>query len=443
MIKTAEEIVTEKKMGLISISSGMTISDAIQVMLQNRIGAIFIKENEEIIGVWSERDLISNVTDNTFDPQSAKINDYMVTDLHTAPHTDTTYSLMEKFRSLRIRHLLIEKFGKIIGLISPGDIMADKNKEIEALNRELENNIEELNEANQHIKLSEEKYKRLVEGSNDYIFTLDENGCFLTANKALLNLFKIELDDIKSRKFIELLYARDEDEKSLTKRIILKKLLLLIEKRKPVQFIAEFKSVKIIEPIQMVVRLEVIDIEGKNEILGKASDIMVDELLQYFLYEKRKFSIGNSLLTAEEVTRRITHNLHKFLPQTKINLLRLALREIIINAIEHGNLNITFEEKSKSMIDGTYLNLLNERRNNPHYKNKKVLIEYLIHEGKAVYKIEDEGDGFDHENTIANSLKAANEGALAHGRGIALANDIFEEVRYNKKGNQVLLSIQL
>jgi anti-sigma regulatory factor (Ser/Thr protein kinase) len=82
---------------------------------------------------------------------------------------------------------------------------------------------------------------------------------------------------------------------------------------------------------------------------------------------------------------------------------------------------------------------VNERQNNPENRDKRVRIEYLISQSKAVYKITDQGKGFNHRKFLAASNDETGDVALAHGRGIAMVKNIFDEVKYNFRGNQVLL----
>ena len=72
------------------------------------------------------------------DLKNALIEDYMTAQLISAPHTDTVFNLMDKFLGLRVRHLLIEEDGDIIGLVSGGDVMKcvihEKDTELRQLN---------------------------------------------------------------------------------------------------------------------------------------------------------------------------------------------------------------------------------------------------------------------------------------------------------------------
>ncbi|HPX92307.1 MAG TPA: ATP-binding protein, partial [Spirochaetota bacterium] len=160
------------------------------------------------------------------------------------------------------------------------------------------------------------------------------------------------------------------------------------------------------------------------------------KFLDAFISEKCEYMIRNLLFEADSISHRITDNLQKYMDKSEVNLIRIGLREIIINSIEHGNLNITFEEKSEAIMNDRYFSFLNQRQNHPEYKDRRVRIEYLISPTKAVYKITDQGKGFNHKKYMNNELLKDN---LAHGRGIAMVRNIFDEVRYNFRGNQVLL----
>jgi signal-transduction protein with cAMP-binding, CBS, and nucleotidyltransferase domain len=76
--------------------------------------------------------------DPTFDPNTIRIEEVMTQSLIFAPHTDTVYNLMDKFLGLRVRHLLIEKDGEPIGMVSSGDVMKasiqEKDGELKQLN---------------------------------------------------------------------------------------------------------------------------------------------------------------------------------------------------------------------------------------------------------------------------------------------------------------------
>ena len=106
---------------------------------------------------------------------------------------------------------------------------------------------------------------------------------------------------------------------------------------------------------------------------------------------------------------RITRNLQKYLPEGRISLLRLGIREMIVNAIEHGNLGITYEEKSLAQKNQTYHDLLRERQMSEQNRKKRVHISYELSEQMVRYVIRDEGFGFNHHGFIDDLPFDANE----------------------------------
>jgi signal-transduction protein with cAMP-binding, CBS, and nucleotidyltransferase domain len=140
-MKTAEDILKSKNRDIISITPDTTIYDALQLMVKHRIGAILVKNDEKIVGIWTERDLMHDTLTPNFNPKEALIGDFMTTELISAPCNDSCYELMDKFLGRRLRHLLIEKEGEYVGMLSSGDVMKEtlqeKTREFEALNFEV------------------------------------------------------------------------------------------------------------------------------------------------------------------------------------------------------------------------------------------------------------------------------------------------------------------
>lgn len=124
---------------MVTISHDATIFEAIQKMVKYKIGAMLVAQKDQIKGIWTERDLLSNILEPGFDPKTAKIRDYMITDLKFVPHDTPIIKLEELFLGLFIRHILIKKKRKYIGMLSIGDVirasLISKDDEIKNLNK--------------------------------------------------------------------------------------------------------------------------------------------------------------------------------------------------------------------------------------------------------------------------------------------------------------------
>lgn len=115
--------------------------------------------------------------------------------------------------------------------------------------------------------------------------------------------------------------------------------------------------------------------------------------------------------------------------------IKLALYETLANAIEHGNLGITYDMKTKAMeAPGGMEALVQKRLADPRYARRKidVVAEYLP--DRVIYTVTDEGEGFDPEALKARPL---GDTTALHGRGLALVRHYMDEVTWNPLGNQI------
>lgn len=112
-----------------------------------------------------------------------------------------------------------------------------------------------------------------------------------------------------------------------------------------------------------------------------------------------------------------------------------GLASLLVNAVEHGSLEIGYDTKTKLLKEGTWQQEINRRAVLPEYAGRTVSVVLERTDREVRLTIEDEGPGFD-SSTYMNIDPAR---ALdPHGRGIAQANKIsFDSVEYNQKGNIV------
>ena len=76
-MKTAEDILKDKQRDIVSISWNRTVYQACRKMVENKIGAILVKKDDEYVGIWSERDMLRNIIAEGFDPKTEKVGDHM------------------------------------------------------------------------------------------------------------------------------------------------------------------------------------------------------------------------------------------------------------------------------------------------------------------------------------------------------------------------------
>jgi CheY-like chemotaxis protein len=113
----------------------------------------------------------------------------------------------------------------------------------------------------------------------------------------------------------------------------------------------------------------------------------------------------------------------------------LGLWELLINALEHGNLGITYEEKSELIRRNIWREEVNRRTHLEENRDKRVLVRFEKTGEGVVFTIEDMGPGFDWEPYTELSPGRVFD---SHGRGIAIAgNYSFDRLEYLDRGNKV------
>ena len=118
----------------------------------------------------------------------------------------------------------------------------------------------------------------------------------------------------------------------------------------------------------------------------------------------------------------------------------IALMELLVNAIEHGNCRITYEEKSEYLArERDPMDLIREKNKDPEIQARKVYLSYRIQPHASRFRIRDQGEGFDWRSYQAPN---GEEGAtVPHGRGITMAAHYLSDLEYNEKGNEVSFQV--
>jgi CheY-like chemotaxis protein/anti-sigma regulatory factor (Ser/Thr protein kinase) len=114
----------------------------------------------------------------------------------------------------------------------------------------------------------------------------------------------------------------------------------------------------------------------------------------------------------------------------------VALREALLNAMEHGNLELATELRDKD--EKEYRQLADERRQKEPHRSRRVLVQAMFAPRKAVYVVRDEGHGFDR----AQLPHPSDPATLEHGgcRGLRLISTFMDEVTFNDSGNQITMA---
>ncbi|HEY9593165.1 MAG TPA: ATP-binding protein, partial [Spirochaetia bacterium] len=152
--------------------------------------------------------------------------------------------------------------------------------------------------------------------------------------------------------------------------------------------------------------------------------------------ESKSFVIPRADAAYFPIINQVTLQLPCILPTEAVLNIKIGIEEMITNAIEHGNLGISFEEKNASIEEGKLAELIAEKSRQSDAAGRKVYIDSRLTMDDFEITIRDDGHGFDWRQLPV----LAPENLLAYnGRGVFLTKIYFDVVSYNDAGNAVTL----
>ncbi len=155
-----------------------------------------------------------------------------------------------------------------------------------------------------------------------------------------------------------------------------------------------------------------------------------------------RLEIPNQLTHVSGVVELFVDLTRPWLPASDRFGIQVGLHELIVNAIEHGNLEITHEEKDALLAEShdAYMALVHKRQGDPAHAGRRVRVSLTLDHDQAtlVWHILDDGKGFDYK-TLPDPMSYEPDQLLS-GRGIFLARLHFDAVEYVGRGNEVIAS---
>ena len=124
-----------------AIAPGDSVLDALQRMAEKRIGALLVMEGETIVGIVTERDYARKVALLSRSSKNTAVSEIMTTAVMYVHPKQTTAECMALMTDKRIRHLPVMDEGKLLGLISIGDLVKDIISEQQFIIQQLQHYI--------------------------------------------------------------------------------------------------------------------------------------------------------------------------------------------------------------------------------------------------------------------------------------------------------------
>jgi CBS domain-containing protein len=133
-----ETILRKKGDTVIAVEPQCLVSGAAKILHDNRIGAAIVRNKAgKVAGILSERDIVRGVARYGDRCLTMRVEELMTSPIVTCTSTDSIDHIMELMTERRVRHLPVMDKGRLVGIVSIGDVVKQRISEIENESRAL------------------------------------------------------------------------------------------------------------------------------------------------------------------------------------------------------------------------------------------------------------------------------------------------------------------
>ncbi len=122
-MQTVNQLLKGKGSQVFSVAPSDSVLHAIEMMATRHVGALLVMERESLLGIISERDYARKVILKNRSSHDTPVSDIMSSPAVTVTPEDTVHRCMEIMTDKRIRHLPVMKSGRVVGMLSIGDLV--------------------------------------------------------------------------------------------------------------------------------------------------------------------------------------------------------------------------------------------------------------------------------------------------------------------------------
>jgi CBS domain-containing protein len=123
-VATVQDILDMKNSSVASISKADVVLDAAKKMNDSRIGSLVVTEGDNVVGIFTERDILTRIVAAGRNPGNTPVGEVMSTPVACCRRDTTLEECRAVMTQKRIRHLPVVEEKKLLGIVTSGDILA-------------------------------------------------------------------------------------------------------------------------------------------------------------------------------------------------------------------------------------------------------------------------------------------------------------------------------
>ncbi|MEV0946708.1 CBS domain-containing protein [Rhodococcus sp. NPDC049939] len=136
------DILRSKGPAVVTVDPGMLVGELIGELSRHNVGALVVMEEGTVAGIVTERDVVRRIYERGREVLDARVADIMTTAIYACVPSDTVDSLAETMTERRIRHLPVIVDGRLVGIVSIGDVVKSRIGELQTERDQLESYID-------------------------------------------------------------------------------------------------------------------------------------------------------------------------------------------------------------------------------------------------------------------------------------------------------------
>ena len=122
MNTTIATLLEQKGGAVLQVPVTVTVAEAVRAMNEHKVGSVLVMDGARIAGIFTERDVLRRVVGGPLDPAATPVTAVMSSEVLTVAPTLTVQQAMDIFAEKRCRHLPVVREGRLLGMISIGDV---------------------------------------------------------------------------------------------------------------------------------------------------------------------------------------------------------------------------------------------------------------------------------------------------------------------------------
>jgi CBS domain-containing protein len=136
------DLLRHKGSDVATVPPGISVAGLLEDLARHNVGAMVVcDEGGTVVGIVSERDVVRKLHERGADLLHAPVSEIMTTSVVTCEPTETVDSLASIMTERRIRHMPVVADGRLVGIVSIGDVVKSRIQQLESDREQLESYI--------------------------------------------------------------------------------------------------------------------------------------------------------------------------------------------------------------------------------------------------------------------------------------------------------------